>query len=54
MIFVSGDDKDANAVVTGLIEEFGYGPVDPGDLILCGRMQQARGPIAGRGWVLVP
>ena len=25
----------------GLIEEFGHGPVDLGDLILCGRMQLA-------------
>ena len=52
VIFVSSDDKDAKAVVTGLVEEFGYAPVDLGGLVSGGRMQQAGGPIAGRDWVL--
>lgn len=54
VIFVSGDDKDAKAVVIGLVEQFGYVPVDLGGLVAGGRMQQAGGPIAGRDWVMAP
>lgn len=53
-IFVSGDDKDAKAVVIRLVDEFGYASVDLGGLISGGRMQQAGGPIAGRDWVVAP
>lgn len=52
VIFVSGDDKDAKAVVTGLVNDFGYASVDLGGLVSGGRMQQAGGPIAGRDWVV--
>jgi hypothetical protein len=52
VIFVSGDDKDAKAVVIGLVKEFGYAAVDLGGLVAGGRMQQAGGPIAGLDWVL--
>lgn len=52
VIFVSGDDKDAKAVVTGLIEGFGYAAVDLGGLVAGGRLQQAGGPIAGHDWVI--
>ena len=52
VIFVSGDDKDAKAVVMGLVNDFGYAPVDLGGLVSGGRMQQAGGPIAGHDWVV--
>ena len=52
VIFVSGDDEDAKAVVTGLVNDFGYASVDLGGLVSGGRMQQAGGPIAGRDWVV--
>jgi 8-hydroxy-5-deazaflavin:NADPH oxidoreductase len=52
VIFVSGDDKDAKAVVIGLVNDFGYVPVDLGGLVSGGRMQQAGGPIAGHDWVV--
>ena len=52
VIFVSGDDKDAKAVVIGLVNDFGYAPVDLGGLVSGGRMQQAGGPIAGYDWVV--
>jgi predicted dinucleotide-binding enzyme len=52
VIFVSGDDKDAKAVVIVLVNDFGYAPVDLGDLVSGGRMQQAGGPIAGHDWVI--
>ena len=54
VIFVSGDDKDAKAVVVGLVKEFGYVPVDLGGLVAGGRMQQAGGPIAGHDWIVAP
>ena len=52
VIFVSGDDEDAKAVVTGLVNDFGYASVDLGGLVSGGRMQQAGGPIAGHDWVV--
>ena len=52
VIFVSGDDKDAKAAVIGLVNDFGYTPVDLGGLVSGGRMQQAGGPIAGHDWVV--
>lgn len=52
VIFVSGDDKDAKAVVIGLVNDFGYESVDLGGLVSGGRMQQAGGPIAGHDWVV--
>jgi predicted dinucleotide-binding enzyme len=54
VIFVSGNDKEAKAVVIGLVNDFGYAPVDLGGLVAGGRMQQAGGPIAGRDWVVAP
>jgi hypothetical protein len=54
VIFVSGDDMDAKAVVIALVKEFGYAAVDLGGLVAGGRMQQAGGPIAGRDWVVAP
>ena len=54
VIFVSGDDMDAKAVVIALVKEFGYAAVDLGGLISGGRMQQAGGPIAGHDWVVAP
>ncbi|KJK14926.1 NADP oxidoreductase [Burkholderiaceae bacterium 16] len=52
VIFVSGDDNDAKEVVLGLVNDFGYAPVDLGGLVSGGRMQQAGGPIAGHDWVV--
>jgi 8-hydroxy-5-deazaflavin:NADPH oxidoreductase len=50
VIFVSGDDREAKAVVIGLVNDFGYAPVDLGGLVEGGRMQQAGSPIAGHDW----
>jgi predicted dinucleotide-binding enzyme len=54
VIFVSGDDEAAKAVVSDLVKEFGFAPVDLGSLVAGGRMQQAGGPIAGQDWILAP
>ena len=44
VLFVAGDDAEAKAVVTGLIEEIGFTPVDVGTLE-DGRKQQPGSPI---------
>jgi predicted dinucleotide-binding enzyme len=44
VLFVAGDDADAKAVVSGLIEEIGFTPVDVGTLE-DGRKQQPGSPI---------
>jgi len=47
-IFVAGDDKEAKAVVSQLIEEIGFGPIDTGSLREGGRRQQPGNRIFGR------
>jgi predicted dinucleotide-binding enzyme len=39
-IFVAGDDPEAKAIVSGLIEEIGFAPVDTGSLREGGRRQE--------------
>ena len=39
VIFLSGDDAEAKRIVSGLIEEIGFGPFDTGDLSGGGRTQ---------------
>jgi predicted dinucleotide-binding enzyme len=46
-LFVSGDEAEAKATVTGLIEEAGFAAVDLGSLAVGGRLQQLGGPLAG-------
>ncbi|HET7147066.1 MAG TPA: NADPH-dependent F420 reductase [Candidatus Nitrosopolaris sp.] len=45
VLFVAGDDPDAKAVVSKLIEEIGFTPVDTGSLREGGRKQQPGSPI---------
>jgi predicted dinucleotide-binding enzyme len=45
--FMSGDDADAKQVVAGLIEQFGFYPLDLGSLAVGGRLQQTGGPLVG-------
>lgn len=47
-IFVAGDDAEAKAVVSRLIEEIGFAPVDTGPLREGGRRQQPGTPIYNR------
>lgn len=51
VIFVSGDDSEPKKVIKGLIESFGFYPIDLGGLVTGGRLQQAGGPLAGRDLV---
>ena len=48
VIFVAGDDPAAKRLVTGLIEEIGFGPVDTGTLAQGGRRQQPGTPVYNR------
>jgi 8-hydroxy-5-deazaflavin:NADPH oxidoreductase len=45
VIFLAGDDTDAKATVSTLIESLGLAPVDLGQLRQGGRLMQAGGPL---------
>ena len=45
VLFVAGDDEEAKATVSGLIEEIGFAPVDTGSLREGGRRQQPDSPV---------
>ncbi len=45
VLFVAGDDEEAKALVSRLIEEIGFAPVDTGSLRDGGRKQQPGSPI---------
>ena len=46
-MFPSGDDADARAVVSALIDDIGYAPLDLGRLASGSALQQLGGPLAG-------
>jgi predicted dinucleotide-binding enzyme len=54
VLFLSGDDGAAKAVVADLFDAAGFFPIDLGDLATGGRMQQAAGPLAGLNLVRLP
>lgn len=45
VLFVAGDDAEAKAKVSALIEEIGFAPVDSGSLAEGGRRQQPGSPV---------
>jgi predicted dinucleotide-binding enzyme len=47
VIFISGDDADANAEVAALFRDAGFAPIDLGDLATGGALQQVHHPLAG-------
>jgi predicted dinucleotide-binding enzyme len=48
VIFLAGDDADAKTTVSGLVDSFGFAPVDLGGLRDAGRlMQVGGGPLSG-------
>jgi 8-hydroxy-5-deazaflavin:NADPH oxidoreductase len=44
-LFIAGDDQDAKELVSRLVEEIGFTPVDTGSLAEGGRLQQPGSPI---------
>jgi predicted dinucleotide-binding enzyme len=53
-MFVSGDDAEAKRAVGELFDAAGFFPIDIGDLVSGGGMQQAGGPLAGHNLVRFP
>lgn len=45
VLFLSGNDKDANKTLAELIERFGYAPIDLGPIAAGGLLQQFGGPL---------
>jgi predicted dinucleotide-binding enzyme len=45
VVFLAGDDTDANAQVAGLIERLGFAAIDLGKVTEGGRLQQFGGPL---------
>ncbi len=52
--FVSGNDSDAKKTVSGLLSDFGFQPIDLGDIKTGGKLQQAAGSLAGQNLVGFP
>jgi len=46
VLFVSGDDKEAKAEVSEMINDIGFAPVDLGSLSAGGKLQQAKGALS--------
>ena len=51
VLFVSGDDASAKAAVTELLADGGFFPIDIGDLVTGGSLQQFGGPLSGENLV---
>jgi predicted dinucleotide-binding enzyme len=54
VLFVSGDDADAKRTVGELFDAAGFFPIDIGDLVTGGTLQQGGGPLAGHNLVRMP
>jgi 8-hydroxy-5-deazaflavin:NADPH oxidoreductase len=54
VIFVSGDDADANSAVASLFEDAGFAAIDLGNLATGGAMQQIHHPLAGVNLIRLP
>ena len=54
VIFLSGDDAPAKATVVELFDAAGFFPIDLGDLITGGRMQQLGGPLPSHNLIRLP
>jgi predicted dinucleotide-binding enzyme len=54
VIFLSGDDAAAKTAVVELFDAAGFFPIDLGDLVTGGRMQQIGGPLPRHNLVRLP
>lgn len=52
VLFLSGNDKAANATLSELIERFGYAPIDLGSISAGGLLQQFGGPLTTHSMIL--
>jgi 8-hydroxy-5-deazaflavin:NADPH oxidoreductase len=54
VIFLSGNDAEANAAVGGLFEAAEFFPIVRGGLVAGGRLQQIGGPLPAHNLVRLP
>jgi 8-hydroxy-5-deazaflavin:NADPH oxidoreductase len=54
VLFLSGDDTKAKAAVAELLGDAGFFPIDLGDLVTGGALQQLGGPLSGQNLVRLP
>jgi hypothetical protein len=54
VLFFAGDDAEAKRAVGELFDAAGFFPIDVGDLVSGGGIQQAGGPLAGHNLVRMP
>lgn len=54
VLFVSGNHPDANAAVAGLIDQFGFVPIDLGRNDMGGLLQQFGGPLTTHSFISQP
>jgi predicted dinucleotide-binding enzyme len=54
VLFLCGDNTSAKAAVVELFEEAGFFPIDVGDLVTGGSLQQVGGPLSGQNLVRLP
>jgi predicted dinucleotide-binding enzyme len=54
VLLVSGDETDAKRAVVDLFDAAGFFPIDLGDLVTGGALQQAGGPLASQNLVRMP
>jgi predicted dinucleotide-binding enzyme len=51
VLFISGDNKDANATVSGIISKIGFAPIDLGPLAAGGKLQQFNWPLNNQNFI---
>jgi predicted dinucleotide-binding enzyme len=54
VLFLCGDNASAKAAVVELFEDAGFFPIDLGDLVTGGALQQMGGPLSGQNLVRLP
>ena len=54
VLFVSGDDAEAKALVKDIISDIGFAPVDLGSLSVGSKFQQAKGALATLNLIQLP
>jgi predicted dinucleotide-binding enzyme len=51
VLFISGDDKDAKASVSGIVSKIGFAPIDLGPLAAGGKLQQFNWPLSNQNFI---
>jgi predicted dinucleotide-binding enzyme len=51
VLFISGDHKDANAIVSDIISRIGFAPIDLGTLGVGGKLQQFNWPLNSKNFI---